>query len=109
MSALNISKIVKIFAHHLGYQHHSRQILCLILPYQLAVTKNCDPVANCINLFQEMSNKDNSNSLIPKPSHKDKQLFNLVIIQRRGWLIQDQHLAFHIHCTGNGDHLLNSH
>ena len=77
----NISKVIKVFTHHLGNQHNSRKILCLIFSYQFAVTKNCDPVADCIYLFKEMGNKDNTYSFITKSSHKYKQLLNFIVIQ----------------------------
>lgn len=44
MLAFDVCKVVKILAHHLGYQHNSRKVFCLIFSYKLAVSKNRDPV-----------------------------------------------------------------
>jgi len=81
MIAFNICKIIKILTHHLGNQHYSRKIFRLIFPNKFTITKNCNPVADCIYLLKEMRNKDNTYTFVTKSSHKYKQLFNFIIIQ----------------------------
>ena len=79
--AFDIGKVIKVFTHHLGNQHNSWKIFCLILSYQFAVTKNCNSVADCIYLFKEVGNEDNTYTFITKSSHKYEQFFNFIIIQ----------------------------
>ena len=62
-------------------QHYSRKIFRLIFPNKFTITKNCNPVADCIYLLKEMRNKDNTYTFVTKSSHKYKQLFNFIIIQ----------------------------
>ncbi len=39
-------------------------------------------------------------------AHQGEQLLHLIFIKRRGRLGQNQHLAFHVHGTRDGNHLL---
>lgn len=63
MLALDISKIIKIFTHHLSNQHNSWKVFCCIFSNQFTISENSDTVTDCIYLLQEMCNEDNSNSL----------------------------------------------
>ena len=109
MVSLDICQIIKIFTHHLGNQHNSRKIFRFIFSYKFSVSKDCDPVTDCIYLFQEMCDKNNSYAFTAEPTHQHKQFLNFFIIQRGSRLIQNQYFTFHINSTRNRDHLLNCH
>ena len=53
-----------------------------------------------------MRDKDDADALFLQRTHHRKQLLNLLVIERGGRFIQDQHLRVHIHRTGDGDHFL---
>ena len=99
-------QIVEILTHHFGHQLYPRQLLHLEFSHQGSVSKNRNPVAHSIYLFQEMGDKDDSDSLVLKLSHQHKQLLHLTVVQGGCGFIQNQHLGRHIHRPGNGNHLL---
>ena len=53
-----------------------------------------------------MSHKNDANTAALQFPHQTKKHFNFFIIQRRGGLVEDQHLAVRVHCPGNCNHLL---
>ena len=106
MIALDICQVIKIFTHHLRNQHNSWKILCFIFAYQFTVSKDCDPVTDCIYLLQKMCYKDDSYAFLTESAHQNEQFLNFFIIQRRCRLVQDQNLTFHINSTRDCDHLL---
>ncbi|MPM97177.1 hypothetical protein SDC9_144350 [bioreactor metagenome] len=53
-----------------------------------------------------MRDKDNSDAPCLEIAHQRKQLADLALVQGRCRLIQNEHLAFHIHGAGYGNHLL---
>ena len=99
-------QIVKVLAHHGSHQLQPGQVGDFILAYQLAVPQHGNPVADCVHLLQEVGHEDDADALFPQGAHHPEQLFHFVIVQGGGRLVQDQHLAVHIHCPGDGDHLL---
>ena len=104
---LDFLHVIQFLAQHFGNQLHPGKILDHIFAYQLAVTQNRDLVTDLIHLIQEMGNKDNPHAPRPQIAHQPEQLFHLRLIQRRGRLIQYQHLTIHVHSPGDGHHLLN--
>jgi hypothetical protein len=65
-----------------------------------------DPVADLIDLLQEVSDEDDAHPLGAQVPHQAEELLDLLLVQRGGGLVQDEHLAFHVHRPGNGHHLL---
>ena len=98
--------VVQLFTQHLGNQLHPGQILNDILANQLTVPQNRNAVADLVNLIQEVGNKDDAHALCLQVPHQLKQLFHFLLVQRGGGLVQNQDLTVHIHCPGNGHHLL---
>jgi len=105
--SLDCGQVVKILAHHLCHKLYPGQLRRCIPADKLAVSQHCDFIAYCINLFQEVGNEDDSNSLRPELPHQLKKLFHLSVIQRGSRFIQYQNLCRHIDGAGYCDHLLN--
>ena len=104
--ALNIPQLL---ADHLGDQLHPGQLRHGIGAHQLTVAQHRDPVAELIDLIQEVGDKDDPQALGLQLAHHCEQALGLLLIQGGGGLVQDQHLCVHIHRTGNGNHLLDGH
>ena len=71
-------------------------------------TKDRDPVADLIDLFEKMRDEDDAYAPLLQLAHQLEQHGHFLVVQRGGRLVQDQHLAFHVHRAGNGHHLLHS-
>ena len=104
--AADLRHVVQFLAQHLGHQLHPGEILDLILSHQFAVPQYRDLVTYLVHLIQEMGYKDNAHSPGPQIPHQAEQFGHFLLIQRGGGLIQNQYLAVHIHCPGDGHHLL---
>ena len=102
----DLFQVIQVFAHHGGYQFDSRQIFNQVLSDEMAVPEDRDPVADRIDLFQEMRDKDNSHALVSESPHQNKELFDLLVVKRRSRLIQNQDLAVHIDSPCDRNHLL---
>ena len=53
-----------------------------------------------------MRDEHDAHALVPQAAHEGKELFHLHIVQGGGRLVEDEHLAVHVHRAGDGDHLL---
>ena len=99
-------QVIHFLAQHLADQLDPGKILNLILSHQFAVPQDRDPVADLVDLVQEVGHKDDADSLGLQVAHQAEELLHFIVVQGGGRLIQDQDLAFHVHGPGDGDHLL---
>ena len=97
---------IQILTHHGCYQLHTGQLGNGVFSYKGPVSQYGDPVTYRIHLFQKVSYKYDRNTFCFQISHQLKEFLHFLVVQRRGGLIQDENLTFHIHSSGNGHHLL---
>ena len=74
-------KVIQILSHHGSDQLDAGKVRDGILPDKMTVAKNRNPVADRIDLLQEMRNENNTDSLVSQSSHQHKELLHLFIIQ----------------------------
>ena len=55
-----------------------------------------------------MSNEQDTNASVPQLPHHAEKLLDLIVVEGRGRLIENQNLAVHIDRSRDGDHLLHS-
>ena len=103
---LDGGQVIEVLTKHRRNKANPRQLRHRIGTDQTSISENRDGIADLIDLFQEMRDKDDADALLLQRAHHRKQLLNLLVIERGGRLIQDQHLRVHIHRTGDGHHLL---
>ena len=103
---LDVGHFVQILTQHLGDQLHSGQILNDVLAHQLAVPQHGDPVADLIDLLEEVGDEDDAHALLLEVEHQLEELLHLLLVERRGGLVENEHLALHVHRPGDGHHLL---
>ena len=103
---LDLRQIVELLAEHLGHELHARQLRDLVLADELAVAQDRDAVADGVDLLEEVRDEDDADAAGLEVEHELKELFDLLLVQRRRRLVEDEHLALHIDRAGDGDHLL---
>ena len=106
MILLDVGHFVQILAEHLGDQLHPGQILNDVLAHQLAVPQHGDPVADLIDLLEEVGDEDDAHALLLEVKHELEELLHLLLVERGGGLVENEHLALHVHRPGDGHHLL---
>ena len=99
-------QIVQVLSHHLRHQLQLRQLRHGIFAHQFSVAQHGNPVADLINLFQEVGHKDDAHAAALQIAHQLEQHVHFLVIQGGSGLVQDQNLAVHIHGPSDGHHLL---
>ena len=102
-----VCHIFHIFTEHGRNQFYARQICNCKFTYKLTISQNCNLVTNLVNLFKEVSNKDDSYPTALKVTHKCEQKLYFIFIKRRSWFVKDKNFTIHINSTCNCNHLLN--
>ena len=99
-------KVVKILAHHRRHQLHAGQLRHRVLSHQSPVAEHRYPVADRVDLLEEVRDEDDAHALGFELQHHLEELLHLAVVEGGGRLVQDEHLAVHVHRTGYCDHLL---
>ena len=104
---LDYGKIGDVLADHQLDQFYLGQGFHIKLPHQFAVSKHGDLIADFVDLLQKVGDENDSDASCLQIPHQFEEHLHLIVIQRRGRLVQDQHLAVGIDSPCNRDHLLN--
>ena len=103
---LEVEDGVHVFADHIGDQLQLRYVVDVKGSDQPAVSQDGQTVAYSEDLVQKMCDEDDSHAFRFQFVHNVKQKLDLVVVERRGRLVQDQNLCVDVYGAGNGDHLL---
>ena len=103
---LDGGQVVEVLAHHGGDELDAGEVCDGIFAHQRAVAKHGDAVAHGVDLLQEVRDEHDAHALVAQAAHQGEELFHLHIVQGGGRLVEDEHLAVHVHRAGDGDHLL---
>ena len=103
---LHAGEVVQLLAHHLRDQLDLRQLLDGVFAHQLAVAQHGDAVADGVDLLEEVGDEDDAHAARLQVAHEAEKHLDFLFIQRRGRLVEDEHLAVHVHGASDGDHLL---
>src|SRR6478735_10027703 len=73
---------------------------------QLAVAEDRHPVRDLVDLVQEVGDEDDGDAVLAQGAHHREELLDLVGVQARGGLVEDEDPRVDIHGPGDRDQLL---
>ena len=77
----DVIQIIQVFSHHCRHQLHSGKFGNRIFTHEVAVPKHRDPVADRVDLLQEMRHENDPDTLVAKTAHQHEQLLHFLVIQ----------------------------
>ena len=105
--ALEVEDLVQVLADHAGNELQLGDFVCIVHADEMAVAQHGQAVAHLKHLIQEVRDEDDAHALGLQIAHDVEQALDLLVVQGRGRLVEDQHLRIHVHGAGDGNHLLN--
>ena len=107
--ALARLEVRDVVPEHLVHQVDAQQLAGEVLPDQRSVAQHGDPVADLVDLVQEVRDEQDRDAASLQLADDPEQLAHLVQVEARGGLVEDEHA----HVGGDGprdrDELLDRH
>ncbi len=105
-AALQVVERGKFLADHRLHQVDPQQLRGEVLPHQLPVAQHGEPVADLVDLVEEVADEqDRDAGLLQRADHPE-QLGDLLEVEAGGGLVQDQHLRLDVDGAGDRHQLL---
>ena len=91
---------------HLGHQVAAGEVLGAVLADELAVAEHRDPVGDLVDLLEEVADEQDGDALVAQVADHREQPVDLVAVEARGRLVEDQHPGVEDHRPADRDQLL---
>ena len=105
--ALEVEDLVHVLADHFRDQLELGDLVDVVDAHEVAVAQNGQAVGHFKDLIEEVGDEDDADALFLQRAHDREKLLDLVFVERRGRLVEDEHLGVDVHRAGDGNHLLN--
>ena len=99
-------ELVEHAADHLGDQVGAGQVFGAVLADELAVAQHRDAVGDLVDLVQEVADEQDGDALVAQVPDDREQPVDLVAVQARRRLVEDQHPGVEDHRPADRDQLL---
>ena len=96
----------ELLADHLLHEVDAQQLLDEVLPHELAVAQHGEAVADLVHLVEEVRDEEDRDALLLQRADDAEELGDLVGVEARGGLVEDEHLRLHVDRTGDRHELL---
>ena len=96
----------ELLADHLLHEVDAQQLLGEVLPHELAVAEHREAVADLVHLVEEVRDEEDRDALLLQRADDAEELGDLVGVEARGRLVEDEHLRLHVDRAGDRDELL---
>ncbi len=98
--------LAELATEHRLDQPHPREVRGRPGADEPAVAQHRDPVGHRVDLVEEVGDEDDAQSLSGKPAHHAEQDLDLVRVEARRRLVEDQHPGRQVDGAGDGDEVL---
>ena len=96
----------ELLADHLLHEVDAQQLLDEVLPHELAVAQHGEAVADLVHLVEEVRDEEDRDALLLQRADDAEELGDLVGVEARGGLVEDEHLRLHVDRSGDRNELL---